>query len=159
MSRCICETLRKWPVVANGTFRETTHIQTIQSSNNNNVIQLPKNTYIQIPNYLRHRDEKVWKNPNFFNPYRKFTNEEYENVLNLSIKTPESYRFSPFSHNNRSCIGKLFAQIEMRLILLYILKDYTFIQTNYNEKIKPTNIGTLAPFNLYISILNINSKL
>ena len=158
MSKFICETLRKWPALANGTYRETTDNYWIRDNENNKLLFLPKNTYIQIPNYLRHRDKDVWKTPDVFNPYRKFYKSEIEPINNLGFITPESFRFSPFLHNNRACIGKMFAIIEMKLMLVYLLKDYKFFLYN-KDNVESQNVGTMAPKNLYISILNINSNI
>ena len=35
-------------------------------------------------------------------------------------------RFSPFAHAPRSCLGRNFAQMEMRLILAHVLRDHSF---------------------------------
>ena len=158
MSKFICETLRKWPALANGTYRETTDNYWIRDNENNKLLFIPKNTYIQLPNYLRHRDKDVWKKPDEFNPYRKFYKSEIEPINNLGFITPESFRFSPFLHNNRACIGKMFAIIEMKLMLVYLLKDYNFFLYN-KDNVESQNVGTMAPKDLYISILNSNSKI
>ena len=132
-------------------------INKIIKKNNLDII-IPSNTYVQIPNYLRHRDKKCWVEPKKFNPYRDFTNDELEAIKNLGFITPESYRFSPFLHNNRACIGKMFSLIEMRLILLYLLKDFTFL-LHKDSNVKSFNLGTMAPKNLFVSIIDSNSKI
>ena len=156
-SRFICETLRKWPALANGTYRETTKDYYLRNNNNEKKLHVPKNTYIQIPTYLRHRDNEIWESSETFNPYRKFQNKEIEPIINNGFITPESFRFSPFLHNNRACIGKMFAIIEMKLMLLYLLKDFTFI-LHSEDMVSSFNFGTMAPRNLYVSILNTLSK-
>lgn len=157
MSRFICETLRKWPAVANGTYRQITDSCYIRNNENEKCTFLPKYTYVQIPNYLRHRDKTIWKTPTIFNPYRQYTINELEPINKNGFVTPESYRFSPFLHNNRSCIGKMFAIIEMKLMLLYLLKDFTFVLHN-QDNISSFNLGTMMPQNLFVSILNTKSK-
>ena len=157
MSKFICETLRKWPALANGTYREISTDCYIRNNENKKLIFLPKKTYVQIPNYLRHRDKTIWETPTIFNPYRNFTNNELEPINKNGFVTPESYRFSPFLHNNRACIGKMFAIIEMKLILLYLLKDFTFV-LHGEDNISSFNFGTMAPKNLFVSILNTKSK-
>ena len=157
MSRFICETLRKWPALANGTYREITDNYYIRNNENEKLIYLPKKTYVQIPNYLRHRDKTIWKSPLQFNPYRNFKKNELEPINKNGFVTPESYRFSPFLHNNRACIGKMFAIIEMKLILLYLLKDFTFV-LHGEDNISSFNLGTMAPQKLFVSILNTKSK-
>lgn len=157
MSGFICETLRKWPALANGTYRETTSHNYIINNNDEKKIHIPKKTYVQIPNYLRHRDKTIWESPTNFDPYRNFTKNELEPINKNGFVTPESHRFSPFLHNNRACIGKMFAIIEMKLILLYLLKDFTFF-LHGKDNVLTFNFGTMAPQNLFVSILNTNSK-
>ena len=80
-SKFICETLRKWPALANGTYRITDKNYYVRNNKNIKNILIPKNTYIQIPNYLRHRDNSCWELPNTFNPYREFLKEEIDHVM------------------------------------------------------------------------------
>ena len=158
MSRFICETLRKWPAVANGTYRQIIKKCYIHNNQNKKIIFLPKYTYVQIPNHLRHHDKTIWKSPKFFDPYRQYNRKELEPINNNGFITPESYRFSPFLHNNRACMGKMFAIIEMKLILLYLLKDFTFFLYS-QDNISSFNFGTMMPKNLFVSILNTKSKM
>ena len=44
--------------------------------------------------------------------------DQLKPIINNGFITPESFRFSPFLHNNRACIGKMFAIIEMKLMVL-----------------------------------------
>ena len=55
-----------------------------------------------------------------------------------------SDRFSPFTYGLRDCIGKNFSQIEMRIILLHLLKHYNFTLT---EKQKNTYSNEDIGFN------------
>merc|ERR1712039_1004066 len=99
-----------------------------------------------------------------FNPYRDFTETEMARVgCPMAATNPQSARFSPFAHNPRSCLGKNFAQMEMRLIIAYLLKRFTFtLAPPYdklmNETLGPTvsdtsafrgvNGGTMGPLDL-----------
>lgn len=153
MNKCIFETLRLYPAVANGTYRIIDTDIKILNKYNKKVI-IPKGTYIQIPNFFRHRNDTLWEKPNTFNPYRTFNNDEcWHN--GFSAQNPESYRYSPFMYNSRSCLGKHFAQIEMRLILLHIFKKYHF---TLSPKQKINNIeynrGTMGPKNGLKVIIN-----
>merc|ERR1711908_128096 len=76
--------------------------------------------------------------------------------------TPQSDRFSPFAHNPRSCLGKNFAQLEMRLILTQLLHHFHFsLAAPYDQLSKDLssapsemvafrgiNRGTMGPMDL-----------
>ena len=143
MNRCIMETLRLWPALTNGTFRETVCEDYIIGNNGEKVI-IPKGTYIQIPNWSRHRNTELWGNDALlFNPYRNFKDDEL-----LYSCNPSSKRFSPFTYGNRDCIGKNFSQIEMRIILLYLIRNYHF-SLSINQKIAHSNSEENISFNSF----------
>ena len=152
MTRCIMETLRLWSPIPNGTFRELSEDDYIIGINNQKVF-LPKGTYIQIPNWSRHRNTELWGgDANIFNPDREFREDELWNETVINSYNPSSKRFSPFTYEPRDCIGKNFAQIEMRLILLHILQNNTFIfseKQKYNQKDIGLNKFTLGPRDMY----------
>ena len=160
MNLCISETLRLYPAVANGTYRQLEFDDYIHDKYNNKTL-VPKGTYIQIPNLFRHRNPNLWKNPLEFNPNRQFTKNEIWTGKGFDGKNPESKRYSPFMYNSRSCIGKYFAQIEMRLMLLYLMREYTFILSpkQKRENIE-FNMGTMGPHNgLLVNIISNKSML
>merc|ERR1719414_2699285 len=127
LDRCITETLRLWPAVPNGTFRQLQYADTVKGKNGEEVL-LPKGTAINIVNWQRHRNEALWgADVNKFDPDRDFAPQEVARVGSpLAAMNPQSNRFSPFAHNPRSCLGKNFAQMEMRLIMAYLLKSFDF---------------------------------
>eukprot|EP00930_Biecheleria_cincta_P059218 TRINITY_DN44978_c0_g1_i1.p1 TRINITY_DN44978_c0_g1~~TRINITY_DN44978_c0_g1_i1.p1 ORF type:complete len:617 (-),score=92.27 TRINITY_DN44978_c0_g1_i1:36-1886(-) len=127
LDRCITETLRMWPAVANGTFRQL-HFQEQVTGASNNQVALPKGTLVNIVNWSRHRNPQLWgQDADRFNPFREFTAQELAHVgCPMAATNPQSARFSPFAHNPRSCLGKNFAKMEMRLILSYLLHKFTF---------------------------------
>lgn len=157
-TRCIMETLRLWNPLPNGTFRELTKDETIKGLNNKQVL-LKKGTYIQIPNMMRHLNPKLWGDDvNIFNPDREFKDEElwFNSVINSY--NPSTERFSPFTYGPRDCIGKNFSQIEMRLILLHLLKNYNFSLTEkqantYVQEDMSYNSFTMGPRNIYNELM------
>ena len=75
MTRCITETLRLWPALANGTFRELESDEIINGVTGK--VTLPKGTYCQILNWTKHRNPNLWGNDaHIFNPDREFTDKE-----------------------------------------------------------------------------------
>merc|ERR1719469_1135468 len=127
LDRCVTEALRMWPAVASGTYRQLQFADAVRGPEGTEV-ELPKGTPVNIVNWSRHRNEVLWgPDVNEFNPKRAFADEEVARVgCAGAAKNPQSDRFSPFAHNPRSCLGKNFAQMEMRLILSYILKRFRF---------------------------------
>ena len=126
MTNCIMETLRLWSPIPNGTFRELVEDDYIMGKNNQKVL-VKKGTYIQIPNWSRHRDKKLWgDDSDIFNPYREFIGEENWDNSVISSYNPSTERFSPFTYSPRDCIGKNFAQLEMRVILLHLFEKFRF---------------------------------
>ena len=155
MTRCIMESLRLWTAIPNGTFRELEEDEYIVGKNLGSQVKIPKGTYIQIPNWTRHRNPELWGNDaNEFNPDRNFKEDELWNNTVINTYNPNSDRFSPFTYGPRDCIGKNFSQIEMRLILLYLVKNYHFIptlkqQTTFDSDNLSFNTNTLGPRNIY----------
>ena len=54
MTRCIMEILRLWTAIPNGTSRELVEDDYIVGKGGESV-KIPKGTYVQIPNWTRHR--------------------------------------------------------------------------------------------------------
>ena len=79
-------------------------------------------------------DPKFWPQPDKFDPER-FTPE--------AKQSRDPYVYMPFGHGPHNCIGMRFAQMEMKLVLVRILKKYSF-QTSQDTKIPPDLMITLA---------------
>mmetsp|Transcript_57107 Transcript_57107/g.121370 ORF Transcript_57107/g.121370 Transcript_57107/m.121370 type:complete len:634 (+) Transcript_57107:163-2064(+) len=146
LDRVITETLRFWPAVANGTFRQLHFPDTVKGANGEEVT-LPKGTYTMIQNWSRHRNPELWgPDANSFNPHRDFSDSELSRVgCPMAARNPQSDRFSPFAHNPRSCLGKNFAQMEMRLILSYLLKNFSFDLAAPYQPFKDSEFGAALP--------------
>merc|ERR1740120_224471 len=114
MDLCVTETLRLWPAVANGTFRQLQFADYVKGPNGKDVM-LPKGTAVQVVNWSRHRNPDLWgPDADDFNPYRDFHEAEVARVgCPMAAVSPQSERFSPFAHKPRSCLGRNFAQLEM----------------------------------------------
>ena len=154
MTRCIMETLRLWSPIPNGTYRELIEDDYIIGIDDKKV-KVPKGTYIQIPNWSRHRNPLLWgEDVNTFNPHREFKHDEIWDNSVINSYNPSSKRFSPFTYGPRDCIGKNFSQIEMRLILLHLMKRYSFSLTEkqkntYKQEDLGLNRFTLGPRDIY----------
>ena len=154
MTKCIMETLRLWTSIPNGTTRELIEDEYIVGKSGQKV-KIPAGTYIQIPNWTRHRNPDLWgEDVNEFNPDRDFKEDEIYNNNGFGTYNPNSERFSPFTYPPRDCIGKNFSQIEMRIILLHLLKNFTFCIPKYqiekyNNEDLSFNSKTLSPRNIF----------
>jgi len=127
LDRCITETLRLWPAVASGTFRQLQFDEEVHGTGGA-MVTLPRGTPVNIVNWSRHRNPELWgADADEFNPDRSFLAQEMAHVgCPMAARNPQSQRFSPFAHQPRSCLGRNFAQMEMRLIMLNLLRDFDF---------------------------------
>jgi cytochrome P450 len=125
LTRCVMETLRLWTAVPNGTFRQLQHDDEVTGPGGKKVM-LPKGTHIQIVNWMRHRDPALWgEDVNEFKPDRDFRDNEIWGG-GYHGSNPASPRFSPFTFAPRDCLGKNFAQMEMRAILSHVFHKFSF---------------------------------
>ncbi|OZJ07011.1 hypothetical protein BZG36_00203 [Bifiguratus adelaidae] len=106
LNAVINETMRLRPVTMVGIARQTPETTTLGP------YVLPKHTQI-IVNYARmQRDKEYWgEDANEYNPAR-------------FLGDWPSDAFLPFSASTRSCIGKNFALLQMRLTLAHIIRRY-----------------------------------
>uniref|UniRef100_A0AAT9UTT9 Cytochrome P450 6PZ26 n=1 Tax=Maconellicoccus hirsutus TaxID=177089 RepID=A0AAT9UTT9_MACHI len=108
----ISESLRKYPTSAI-LFRRTCQNYKIPGSD----VIIPAETPILIPVYGIHLDEKYYDNPQEFRPER-FTEQE---------KAKRSkYTYLPFGEGPRNCLAKRFGKMQVKLGLIYALKDFSY---------------------------------
>merc|ERR1712093_176105 len=106
------------------------------------MVTLPKGTFVQITTIGRHRNVDNWgEDANVFNPDRDFQDDELWHDQVYAARNPHSRRFSPFTHTPRDCIGKNFAQMEMRTILTQLFKQFTF-ELTAEGKAEAERLGT-----------------
>nr|NP_001352549.1 cytochrome P450 6a13-like [Myzus persicae] len=124
----IAETLRKYPTLV-ALFRKAS--QTYQIPNDSLTIE--KGQKIIIPVYAMHYDPKYYKDPEKFIPERFSTEEK--------AKRPNGI-YLPFGDGPRMCIGKRFAEMEMKLAFVEILTKFevfpcgkTEIPLKYSNKV------------------------
>merc|ERR1712232_571513 len=126
MTRCVAETLRLWTAVPNGTFREL-EADEVVTGPGGKPVTLPKGTYVQIANFMRHRNTNLWgPDAGSFNPDREFKDNEIWSGAVFHGSNPSSERFSPFTYAPRECLGKNFAHMEMRTILSHVFRHFSF---------------------------------
>ncbi len=78
---------------------------------------IPKGSVVFISPYLIHRHPDFWSNPEAFDPDRFLPENE--------AKIPRG-AYVPFVAGPRQCIGKAFAEMELRLVLAMMASSFDF---------------------------------
>ncbi|KAL6440485.1 hypothetical protein ACFW04_003185 [Cataglyphis niger] len=76
---------------------------------------LPKTATVVIAQFAVHRSEKYYPNPTVFNP---------DNFLPEKMQQRHYYSFIPFSAGPRSCVGRKYAMLKLKVLLSTILRHY-----------------------------------
>jgi cytochrome P450 len=77
--------------------------------------QIRAGTTVYVPVYAVHRHEKLWSEPDRFDPSR-FEPE--------SAKALDRFSYLPFGAGPRTCIGQNFAQVEATAVMASILRSF-----------------------------------
>ncbi|XP_017040711.1 probable cytochrome P450 6a21 [Drosophila ficusphila] len=78
---------------------------------------IKKGMPILIPCGAMHRDEKLYPNPDTFNP---------DNFSPERVKERDSVEWLPFGDGPRNCIGMRFGQMQTRIGLALLIKEFKF---------------------------------
>ena len=104
------ETLRKQPPL-------TTSVRKIEKDMEVDGHHIPKDTVVNVVYELTHHDERNWEtNPHDFDP------ERFSKGRNEQSKCPFAY--APFGAGKHHCIGYAFAEMQIKLVITMLLKDY-----------------------------------
>lgn len=101
-------------------------------------------TTILLSTYATHRHPALWERPNEFYP---------EHFLNNTGQiSRHKYSFYPFGGGLHNCIGRHFVELEMMIVIVTLLREFTFKTSNTVKKaasitLKPDRdiIATLKP--------------
>ncbi|KAI5634331.1 cytochrome p450 domain-containing protein [Phthorimaea operculella] len=113
LERVILETLRMYPpvpAIARKLNRD------VKISTNGYV--LPAGATIVIGTFKIHRNPKYYKNPDVFDP---------DNFLPENTSNRHYYSFIPFSAGPRSCVGRKYALLKLKVLLATILRNYKMV--------------------------------
>ncbi|KAK3707000.1 hypothetical protein QZH41_014081 [Actinostola sp. cb2023] len=81
-------------------------------------LPIKKGTTLYTPCYSIHRDPQYYPDPERFDPER-FSAE--------AKQSRDPYTYLPFGHGPRNCVGIRFAQFEMKITLVRILKKFNLV--------------------------------
>ncbi|GAB0093360.1 hypothetical protein DMENIID0001_084500 [Sergentomyia squamirostris] len=111
LEACIKEALRLLPVVGNN-FRLASQDLVLQG------YQVPKDTHLLLNNELSHKDSRYFKDPESYIPERWLQNTE------LRPSTYHPLVVLPFGFGARNCVGQRIAKIQIKSLLLRMLRNY-----------------------------------
>ncbi|KAL0839733.1 hypothetical protein ABMA28_016376 [Loxostege sticticalis] len=113
LERVILESLRLYPPVPIIARKLKQDVQ-IHTSN----YILPAGATVVIGTYKIHRSPKFYNKPEVFNP---------DNFLPENTQNRHYYSFIPFSAGPRSCVGRKYAMLKLKILLSTILRNYKTI--------------------------------
>lgn len=97
--------------------------------------EIPAGSVVSLPQYLLHRDERFYDEPDAFRPDR--WHDELEAQL-------PDYAYFPFGGGPRHCIGMRFAMLELKLVLATLAQRFEFeLLSDPEPKLAPG--ATLQP--------------
>ncbi|XP_055371265.1 cytochrome P450 4g15 [Condylostylus longicornis] len=110
LERCLMETLRMYPPVPI-IARHLNEDLKLKSG----PYTIPKGASVVVTTYRLHRDPNIYPNPDVFNP---------DNFLPEKQANRHYYAFIPFSAGPRSCVGRKYAMLKLKILLSTILRNY-----------------------------------
>ncbi|XP_018400294.1 PREDICTED: cytochrome P450 4g15-like [Cyphomyrmex costatus] len=120
LERVILETLRLFPPVPLIARHLNQDVKIVTGD-----YVLPKSSTVMIIQFITHRLEKYYPNPTVFNP---------DNFLPENMQKRHYYAYIPFSAGPRSCVGRKYAMLKLKVLLSTILRNYRIIsETSDND--------------------------
>ena len=150
LTRVLHETLRLWPIVHYGTFRELVRPAKVKGANGEPV-EVPAGTCVQIPHFSVHHSEEAWgPTVNEFDPDRDFKEKELWGETRdgkplFRAWNPRSERFFPFQSAPRQCLGMNYAQMVMRVLISSILRTFEITLAPSMEGVPASEMSIARP--------------
>ncbi|EDV91896.1 cytochrome P450 4g1 [Drosophila grimshawi] len=122
LERVILETLRMYPPVPL-IARRLDHDVKLTSG----PYTVPKGTTVVVLQYCVHRRADIYPNPTKFDP---------DNFLPERAANRHYYSFIPFSAGPRSCVGRKYAMLKLKVLLSTIVRNYIVHSTDTEADFK-----------------------
>jgi cytochrome P450 family 4 len=113
LERCIMETLRLYPPVP-VIARELQEDLKLASTD----LTIPAKCTVIIGTFKLHRRPDIYPNPDYFNP---------DNFLPENSASRHYYSFIPFSAGPRSCVGRKYAMLKLKVLLSTLLRNFRVV--------------------------------
>lgn len=110
LERCLMETLRMYPPVPVIARQVNTDLKLASGD-----YTVPAGCTVVIGTIKMHRQPHIYPNPDVFNP---------DNFLPERTAKRHYYAFVPFSAGPRSCVGRKYAMLKLKILLSTILRNY-----------------------------------
>ncbi|KAE8376229.1 cytochrome P450 [Aspergillus bertholletiae] len=115
------ETLRRSPIGIYSLFHEVMPKEGVVTPNGHH---LPQGTWISVPSMAIHHDERVYSEPDRYDPYR-FT-AGTNSTKPKSMLTTMTDEFLGFSLGDHGCPGRIYASYLLKSIIAYTMLNYEF---------------------------------
>ncbi|KXN66524.1 cytochrome P450, partial [Conidiobolus coronatus NRRL 28638] len=109
-----------------------------------NGLTIPKGTKVMVNLWGIHHNDKAFKNPEEFNPYR------FE-----SLTTEDSRNWQPFITGARTCVGNTFSLVEQRVTIAMLLQKFEFSIDSNNpdfHSLRLTQGSIIRPIDLHLKV-------
>ncbi|XP_030750790.1 cytochrome P450 4g1-like [Sitophilus oryzae] len=110
LERVIMETLRLYPPVPIIARKVHQDVKLVSAD-----YTIPAGTSVVVSQYVTHRHPQFWKEPEVFNP---------DNFLPENCANRHYYSYFPFSAGPRSCVGRKYAMLKLKVILASVLRKF-----------------------------------
>jgi len=98
---------------------------------------IPANTIVTVSSVFTHYMPEYWTNPHTFDPYRFSPGRAEEKQ--------HSFQFIPFGGGAHKCLGLHFADIQVKIFLFHLLKNYKVTKNRKMTKYNYNNIPLTFP--------------
>jgi cytochrome P450 len=98
---------------------------------------IPKGGVLYISPYVQHHLPQYWENPDVFDPSR------FEGDWKSKIP---AYAYMPFGGGPRVCLGSHMAEMEAKVILATVIKDFSVELAEPDQEIYKNGAFTLRPY-------------
>ncbi|XP_031827130.1 cytochrome P450 4g15 [Nomia melanderi] len=118
LERCLLETLRMYPPVPIIAREIKTDLKLASGD-----YTIPAGCTVVVGTIKLHRQAHIYPNPDVFNP---------DNFLPENTAKRHYYAFVPFSAGPRSCVGRKYAMLKLKIVLSTILRNFR-VRSNMKE--------------------------